>query len=136
MAASTQVAPFLYGQTMVKLTASANAAAQQCSGGTNGVTCGLKWTNEAVWDGTSGVGQQMSALEVIQSLLVANSTPPLTADSGGTSKGDPSAGTGGTPAAGEPDIIITTGDRVGAWFLALFSCAALGGMSWWISTGP
>ncbi|KAF2667809.1 mannan endo-1,6-alpha-mannosidase DCW1-like protein [Microthyrium microscopicum] len=53
------------------LRSSAGAAAQSCSGGTDGVTCGIKYYQSG-WDGTWGVGQQMSAMETIQSLLVVN----------------------------------------------------------------
>ena len=51
------------------LTASANAAAEACAGGPDSRQCGTKWYVGG-WDGTLGVGQQMSALETIQSLLV------------------------------------------------------------------
>jgi mannan endo-1,6-alpha-mannosidase len=52
-----------------RLYASAKAAARSCSGGADGVTCGTKWYVDG-WDGTKGMGQQLSALETIQSLLV------------------------------------------------------------------
>jgi mannan endo-1,6-alpha-mannosidase len=75
LAKTTQVAPFTTAQIMPLLQASAQAAAQSCSGGDDGVTCGTKWYVNG-WDGTWGAGQQMSALEVIQSLLVAKAGPP------------------------------------------------------------
>lgn len=94
MASSTKVAPWLYDMVRPYLEASAVAAAAQCDGGTDGVTCGLKWTENSTWDGTYGVGQQMGALEIVQSLLIQQSSAPVTADNGGTSAGDSSAGTG------------------------------------------
>jgi len=87
MAASTKVAPWLYDQVQPFLAASAMAAAQSCSGGTDGVTCGTRWYEDG-WDNTWGVGQQMSALEVIQSNLITHVDGPVTNTTGGTSKGD------------------------------------------------
>ncbi|KAM0705486.1 hypothetical protein Q7P35_006845 [Cladosporium inversicolor] len=43
---------------------SAKGAAAQCSGGENGTTCGSNWSSSE-WDGTSGLGQDLSALNVI-----------------------------------------------------------------------
>lgn len=116
MAATVQVAPFTEAAIMKRLKASARGAAGQCSGGANGRTCGRDWA-ETTWDGKAGVGEQMSALSVIQATLVQNVKLPLTADTGGTSKSDPSAGTqGGSPNPLETPLLrkITSGDRVGA----------------------
>ncbi len=132
MAASTKFAPFTYNLVMPKLRASAVAAAQQCSGGTDGTTCGQKWTMGTAWDKSSGVGQQMSALEVIQVNLVSNATGPLTNGTGGTSQGNPSAGTGGTTDPTLPKSTITSKDRVGAGFLTTFVIVSLIGGVWWI----
>jgi len=89
MAASTKVAPWLYDQMQPFLAASAMAAAQSCVGGDTGTMCGTKWYTGG-WDGSFGVGQQMSALEVIQSNLITQVQGPVTNNTGGTSKGDPS----------------------------------------------
>jgi mannan endo-1,6-alpha-mannosidase len=131
MAATTKVAPFTYDILMPKLQASAQAAALQCSGPGN--ACGLRWTKGAEYDGTTGVGEQMSALEVFQSLLVPDSPGPAN-NVTGTSKGDPAAGT--TP--DEESIVapseITTGDKIGAGFLTtLILLGALGGAWWMVS---
>lgn len=57
--------------------ASAKGAAASCSGGSDGVTCGIDWTvNE--WDGWYGLGEQMSAVEIIQNLLVGQRPAPST----------------------------------------------------------
>jgi mannan endo-1,6-alpha-mannosidase len=76
MHATTLMAPFTARAIASLLVPSAQAAARSCSGGTDGVTCGSAWY-VAGWDGKFGVGQQMSALETIQGLLVSGSTPPL-----------------------------------------------------------
>ena len=58
MAVTSILAPFTAEQIMPKLKASAQGAAGQCIGGTNGRTCGRRWyTTE--YDGTAGVGQQV-----------------------------------------------------------------------------
>ncbi|KAI4125427.1 MAG: hypothetical protein LQ347_005385 [Umbilicaria vellea] len=133
MAATTKMAAFTTAFVMPKLQASALAAAQQCSGGKDGLTCGLKWTNLGVYDGTFGVGQQMSALEVVASNLIAKVEPPVTTVTGGTSKGDPSAGTGAkTGPTGMAKNQITTGDKAGAGLLtALVLLGVVGGV-WWM----
>jgi mannan endo-1,6-alpha-mannosidase len=72
------------------------------------------------------VGEQMSALEVIQSNLIERVKGPLSSETGGTSKGDPSAGLGGD----EDEHVVPTGvtrvDRIGAGVLtAILGIATL-----------
>jgi mannan endo-1,6-alpha-mannosidase len=69
MAKTALLAPFTKDTITKYLKASAVGAAKSCSGGADGVTCGSKWYTGG-WDGASGVGQQLSALEVTQSLLM------------------------------------------------------------------
>lgn len=105
-------------KVMPWLRASSIAAARQCTGGDNGRMCGLKWSSGSTWDGTTGLGQQMAALEVTLSNLIEESRAPVTADNGGTSAGDPSAGSGDI--GRQADIVfkpITAGDRAGAGIL-------------------
>lgn len=58
---------------------SALAAAKACSGGAAGTSCGEKWYVGG-YDGHTGLGQEMCALETVQGLLVGSSTPPLKGD--------------------------------------------------------
>ncbi|KAL8639958.1 MAG: hypothetical protein Q9228_003072 [Teloschistes exilis] len=132
MAASTKMAPWIYDGVMEKIRASAAAAALQCSGGPSGTFCGMKWTDGAKWDGTRGVGQQMSALEVMQSLLISKVAGPVTNATGGTSKGDPSAGSGGTFDPRLPQDSIQQRDRVGAGFLTTLVIVSGLGSAWWM----
>jgi len=75
MVAAAQMVPNLKPQIMALITASAEGAAPSCNG--NGVSdCGTKWY-VGEWDGTGGLGQQMSALEVVQGLLVNDTQLPL-----------------------------------------------------------
>ncbi|KAL2204307.1 mannan endo-1,6-alpha-mannosidase [Sarocladium strictum] len=58
----------------------AKAAAKSCSGGTTGRECGLRWYTGG-FDGDTGLGQEMCALETIQGLLIDNVGLPLKGDS-------------------------------------------------------
>lgn len=69
LAKASVVAPFIAPQVKSLLNASAQAAAQSCSGGENGTVCGQKWYVGG-YDGSLGVGQQLSALETVQALLL------------------------------------------------------------------
>ena len=115
--------PYLY--------TSAIAAAQQCDGGTDGVTCGMKWTQNTTWDGSYGVGEQLCALEVIQSTLVTQTTGPVTAEHGGTSAGDPTAGTGGDDLDDvAPEMLVTAGDKAAATLLTVVVVFVTLGGTW------
>ncbi len=134
MAAATKMAPFISDQVHAALVTSATAAALQCSGGANGRMCGLKWTKGAAWDGTQGVGQQMSALEVIISTQIARTPPPFTNTTGGTSVGNSNAGAGSVGTTnGLTNNPATVGDRAGAGMLtAVLLIALVGGVAWMV----
>jgi len=133
MAATTQLAPFTYDAIMPYLQASAQAAAAQCSGGTDGTTCGFKWTMGSTWDGTYGPGQQMDAMQIIAANLIGNTSPPVTNTTGGTSQGDYNAGTTSTA---NPTIntygSVTTGSKAGAGILTAFVLTGILGGAWWM----
>ncbi|KAK8059613.1 endo mannanase- GH76 family [Apiospora saccharicola] len=76
--ATTQMMPSTLPTVQALLVPSALAAGQACSGGANGTVCGHRWYVGG-YDGTTSLGQQMSALEVVQGLLVQEATPPLRA---------------------------------------------------------
>lgn len=87
MAKTALLAPFTKDTITKYLKASAVGAAKSCSGGADGTTCGSKWYTGS-WDGASGVGQQLSALEVTQALLMLKKgTMPVKKDE---SKPEPS----------------------------------------------
>ncbi|KAJ5642463.1 Mannan endo-1-6-alpha-mannosidase DCW1 [Penicillium lividum] len=117
MADVTQLAPYTYDTIMVKLRATAQAAVAQCQGGSTGTYCGFRWSSGS-YDGTTGVGQQMGVLEVLQGLLSANASAPVTSTTGGTSEGNSAAGTGSDKTETEIEYsAITTGDKAGATIL-------------------
>ncbi|KAI4620112.1 hypothetical protein J4E80_004638 [Alternaria sp. BMP 0032] len=98
IAKTAMVAPFTKDKIVPLLKASAVGAAKACSGGTDGVTCGSKWYTGS-WDGTSGVGQQLSALEVTQALLmIEKGTLPAKGNSAPKPSSSPSTKPSSTPA--------------------------------------
>lgn len=131
MAAATKVAPFIHDEIMVKLRTSAKQAALQCSGGENGRSCGLKWTQGAAFDGDLGVGEQMSALEVVQAMLIDQVAGPVSNETGGTSVGNYGGGGTDTDTIDNPDK-ITTGGKVGASILTTVIVVGVVGGSWWM----
>ena len=133
-AAITKWAPHTYDVVMPLIRASAIAAAEQCTGGQNGRMCGLRWNQNGTWDGTMGVGQQMSAMEVTLACMIADQHTPVTAHTGGTSQGNPDAGgsdIGRTTPNDPNDYAITAGDRAGAAILTvLFVGGWIAGLIW------
>ena len=92
MATTTQLAPYTAGEIFPLLASTAKAAASFCNQGADNNQCTMWWTQP---DGpaTIGVGQQMSALNVFNANMIKFKEDSVTtADTGGTSQGDPSAG--------------------------------------------
>lgn len=137
LAVTTQLVPDTADIIWPYILASAGAAAGQCDGPDNN-ECGYHWTT-STWDGTSGVGQQMSALAAVAANMITLDSlpPPLTLKTGGVSKSDPNAGTDSSITdSSNPWLTkkITTGDRAGAGILtALVLAATLGGTYWLVS---
>ena len=75
MIASTQMVPAIYNDVIALIAPSARSAAVACSGDAQNV-CGTKWYTGG-YDGVTGVGQQLSALENIQGLLVGSASAPV-----------------------------------------------------------
>lgn len=117
---------------MARFKVSAVAAGQQCSGGSDGKHCGIRWTKKAEWDGTTGLEQQMSVLGVLNANMVPfKAQGPYNADNGGKSESNPHGGSNTKSTVGpEP---ITTGDKAGAGILtAIFVVIWAGAVSWMI----
>ncbi|KAK4552625.1 hypothetical protein LTR86_010269 [Recurvomyces mirabilis] len=74
LAATAALGPSTAAQIQPILTASARGALPSCNDGTEG-TCGARWTTNA-FDGSEGVGQQMSALEIVQAGLLGGRPLP------------------------------------------------------------
>ncbi|KAL2135385.1 hypothetical protein VTI74DRAFT_8797 [Chaetomium olivicolor] len=133
LATATQIAPFLADKVLPVLRTSAEAAVSTCTGEANGRTCGFKWSTKA-YDGSKGAGQQMNVVAAVSSLLINQVPPPVTNTTGGTSKGDPMAGTHSDKFKGklEPP---TVGDKVGASILTILLLVSAVGTFGWMSTG-
>lgn len=134
LAATSMVAPFTRDRILPKLKTSAVAAAKQCSGGANGRMCGVSWSKGEVWDGTQGVGQQMAAMSAlfVNLLPLQYVAPPLTNATGGTSEGNPDAGSHSVanPEALKPP---TGGDRAGAGIVTTLVLVGATAMFGWMS---
>ncbi|KAB8292960.1 hypothetical protein EYC80_007324 [Monilinia laxa] len=134
MAATTKVAPFTEPTIMNYIKTSAQAAAQQCDGGASGRACGEHWTAGSTYDGKYGVGEQMSALSIIQATLIGSAPDLVTNTTGGTSVGNAAGGSGSTTNKDGPvDTPVTSGDRAGAGLLtAVMVAGVLGGVGFMV----
>lgn len=71
MAVTSLLVPSTAAQIEPKLSASAQGAAGQCDGGSSGRECGMQW-NTTTWDGTTGVGQEVSQSGIFPKLAHAD----------------------------------------------------------------
>ncbi|CAK7245965.1 MAG: hypothetical protein STHCBS139747_007570 [Sporothrix thermara] len=133
MATTGQVAPFTHDRIMAVLRTSTQAAINQCTGGVDGRTCGFQWSSGA-FGGSVGAGQTMNVLGAVSSLLIDETVGPVTNLTGGTSEGDPDAGSRSqdNPTEFAP---LTTGDRVGAGFLTAVVLVCVSGLFVFMSFG-
>lgn len=143
LSTAAQLIPEFKTKIQPIMKATAQAAAGSCTGpvgaalanhpafdGHDGTACGFSWLPKNKYDDTSGVPQQMNALAALTYVLDAKK--PVSKDSGGTSKGDPNAGSADSEKTRtfEP---ITIGDKVGAGFLTtLVLAGVIGGCSFLI----
>lgn len=81
LAGTAQLAPFTADGILPKLATSAQAAIDQCTGGSSGRQCGFSWTggriNPVEDDTSSSVGDQLSVLSAVFSLLVGEADAPI-----------------------------------------------------------
>jgi len=131
MAYTAIVAPWTRNQIDPLLKTSAQAAAKQCNAGNDQTSCGLRWVDNGKNDGSFGVGEQMAAMEIVQSLLYPTAPGPATQKVGGISVSNPDAG------SNAPDVPvafnnITTGDKAGASILTLLVLVAILVGAWWM----
>lgn len=129
MAYTAKLAPSTAERIMPLLMSSTKAAVAQCTGGDNGRQCGFHWTS-GKFDNLLGVGQQMNVLGALSSLLALDAPVPVTNKTGGTSMGDPNAGSD-RPTYDQLGP-ITTGDRAGAGILTVVAVALASVSLWWM----
>lgn len=132
----TQIAPFTADTILPVLKQSAQAAVKQCTGSATGRRCGFYWGTGAyvdtAVDKTSGAGEAMNVLGAVSSLLIGETDPPATNETGGISKGDPNAGNGGGSLGNELPP-ITTADKAGAGILTAILLGGLLSATCWMS---
>jgi mannan endo-1,6-alpha-mannosidase len=88
---TVQMAPYTSQEILPMLKSSAQAAAKACDGG-----CAFVWNGTSTGGKSgSGVGEQLSALSVVQGLLVGNAAAPVTVKTGGSVGNATSTSTGG-----------------------------------------
>lgn len=109
---------------------SAVAAAQSCSGGIDGVTCGENWNHNG-WDGVYGLGEQMSALETVLSVLTMNYPAPITSIDEGSSVGMYNAGLIEIENANN-SLEIKTKDRIAAYVITSLLVGTIITISAWM----
>jgi hypothetical protein len=125
MAATVKWAPWTYDRVKPLLKASAIAATSTCTGGANGRMCGLKWNDHGKWDGTTGVGQQMAAMEVVLANMINDTSSPVTNETGGTSIGSPGAGGPPVEQTGREFPPISSAEKAGAYTLTVLAILGL-----------
>ncbi|EXV02518.1 glycoside hydrolase family 76 protein [Metarhizium robertsii] len=131
----TQVAPHTAAKILGPLRKSGEAAARQCTGGASGRECGFYWTEgkfiDPSVDKTSGAGEAMDVLAAVSSMLIEDVAPPVTNDTGGTSRGDPNAG--GKDNGERPVKPVTAGDKAGAAILTILLLVGAVSLFVWMS---
>ena len=135
LAVTIQMAPYTREKIMPRLQASAKGAAQTCTGpserGAGNFACGMRWWKTG-FDGIKGLGQQISALNILTVLLVDSVPPPYSRETGGKSKGNPDLGKGSEDTV--PDFFepVSAGDRAGAAILTILVVGFWIGGAWWL----
>jgi mannan endo-1,6-alpha-mannosidase len=86
LALTAVLVPDTYDKIYNRMEITAKAVAQSCVGGTDLHTCGMNWSYPG-WDQYYGLGEQMSALEVLQSLMIKDKQTILTLKDGASSIG-------------------------------------------------
>lgn len=118
----TQIAPFTAERTLPVLRNSTEAAIAQCTGGDDGRTCGFQWTS-GKFDGSVGAGQTMNVMSAVSALLVGSAKAPVTNSTGGTSQGNPDAGSSSKD-VNQEFAPVTTADRAGAGIITFLLIAS------------
>ncbi|KAF1945592.1 hypothetical protein EJ02DRAFT_395791 [Clathrospora elynae] len=135
---TVQMAPYTRDMIMPRLQKSAVAAAQTCEGPSQNDggphQCAINWWSTGFTGaGVGGVGPQMTALNVISVLNVDRVAAPYSNKTGGTSKGDPSLGSGsGDDQLPKFEKDITTADQAGAAIVTIMVVALFLSCAWWM----
>lgn len=136
----TQIVPSTYDTIAPVLKSSTLAAIKNCGGGDYGRQCGFRWAT-GKYEGKTGAGEEMNVLAAVSSQLLflggdvsRRPPPPVTARTGGTSQGDPNAGSGGDEVR-EPRRPITVVDRAVAGIMTVVVAAGTFVLLGWMCLG-
>lgn len=130
LALTAVLVPQTYDTIYGRLEVTANAIAQSCSGGTDQHTCGMNWSHTG-WDDYYGLGEQMSALESVQSLMIMKKQQILTIQSGASSLGDPIFGNQTTVAQAKL-LDLNKGDTAGASIITVIVGATIIALGYYV----
>ncbi|KAI1464562.1 glycoside hydrolase family 76 protein [Daldinia caldariorum] len=137
MALTSIIAPFTAETFTPLLKTSAQAAAKACTGpassdykGPDGTACGFSWLDSS-FDGITGVGEQMNAMQAVMAPLAHLAQAPYTSENGGSSQGNPNAGAQDSSKIEQPRT-ITTGDKAGAGILTALALGGLMSGMWFV----
>lgn len=145
MANAAELCPWTRARVAAAARASAEAAVRTCTGGGGAErACGMRWTGGGGYDGSVGLGEEMSVLSALMTLLrededgeEVNSVGGgiATLGTGATSQGDPHAGED-SRFGRKPGLLkkIRQGDVIGAWFITCVIVGSMWAMVLWIST--
>ncbi|CAN6674930.1 mannan endo-1,6-alpha-mannosidase Dcw1p [Trichomonascus vanleenenianus] len=129
---TVKLLPSMNEEIMTYINDTSVGVAQSCSGGYDGHTCGLNWFYGG-WDGMYGLGEQISALDLLNTLLVNTKPGPLSQKTGATSRGDGSAGTNSSSNLQTPTALkIYTKDKAGAGVITAVVLICMIGSTWWM----
>ncbi len=130
LGATARLVPDYSDQVMEIIDASAKGAAESCSGGSDGHTCGTSWTSGS-YDGNYGLGEQICALEVIQNTLVMQYDGPFD-NSTGSSEGNSAEGLGYESSTNPHEITVTTRDKAAAGIITTIVLAIVVALGIWM----
>jgi mannan endo-1,6-alpha-mannosidase len=123
LAVTAQIVPYSAGQITPWLQTSAMAASKACTKTSQGLACGRIWYENRD-DGQRDVGNQMTALSIVQSNLIGKARSLVDIKTG-DSASNPGAGAGGKTFVPDPIYTrkMTIADKVGAWLVTVIALA-------------
>lgn len=98
---TTQLAPSTADTLLTGLGPSGVAAGKSCSGGENNTVCGFEWTG-GKWDGSSGLGQELNAMNIFLANIAAKGSPSRIPGSASATNGTQSSSETKSPTSTSP----------------------------------
>lgn len=92
----------------------------------------MKWTTDA-YDGSTGVGQEMNAMQIIGVNLIEDTKSPVSESTGGTAANGSDLATSSTSDTTVTFAPVTTKDRAGAGIITAMAVISMIGGAWYVS---